>query len=54
MDLDQFFLMANLYVILRLHLALFAEWLLLRGKGRSLAAEAARQSFTPHGRSARY
>lgn len=33
--------MANLYAILRLHLVLFAEWLLLRGKGRSPAGEAA-------------
>ena len=41
MDLDQFFLMANLYVILRLHLALFAEWLLLGSRGHSLVGEAA-------------
>lgn len=41
MDLDQFFLMANLYVILLLHLVLFAEWLLLGSKGQYLAVGAA-------------
>lgn len=43
MDLDQFFLTANVCVILRLHLVLFAEWLLLGGQRspRSPAVEAA-------------